>query len=402
MKVDFEGQPCFLHFYVCDVPYCVVSVGRLLRSGFDVNLSSKKPNTLDGHKVPITRHGSLLFLRPTLAPFDKEEFEVVCNTFHTQSAQGTIVAPVFRPLVQYHVDKWELSGNTLTRIHKRARATFFSPEGTKDRPVDLKDLADERVTYFEYADGRKETFTDNWRKAENPKGPSPERFVGKTAFKLSSKPTGRKLVGKQTTLPEPTPLRQLQPVPQQQLQQTEPEAPQPLFKQPTKGLKEQSTEDTFRLRLQQTSSGTLDDFRKALLEQLSEKDPATGQPYTHDLWLDFPSCWVRVHYENRNTLFVPEDSHFEEQLGNGRMTWIVLPDTEEVPFWHADVWRKNGATLISSPFVGATCFEKADLQLVEFEPEAPDYVARRPRGLKQPGEPTLTERLEHELTHLPF
>ena len=59
MQVDFEGQPCFLHFYVCDVPYCVVSVGRLLRSGFDVNLSSKKPNTFetaDGHKVPITRH----------------------------------------------------------------------------------------------------------------------------------------------------------------------------------------------------------------------------------------------------------------------------------------------------------------------------------------------------------
>ena len=46
--------------------------------------------------------------------------------------------------------------------------------------------------------------------------------------------------------------------------------------------------------------------------------------------------------------------------------------------------------------------EKADLQLVECEPEAPDYVAHRARGLRQPGEPTLTERLEHELTHLPF
>ena len=248
----------------------------------------------------------------------------------------------------------------MTRIHKRARATFVSPEGTKDRPVDLKDPADERVTYFEYADGRKETFTDNWRKAENPKRPSPERFVGKIVFKLSSKPTGRKLVGKQTTLGQPAPLRQ--PVPQQQLQQ-EPEAPQPLFKQPTKGLKEQSTEDTLRLRLEQTSSGTLDDFRKALLEQLSEKDPATGQPYTHDLWLDFPSCWVRVHYEQRTTLFVPEDPHFEEQLGNDRMTLVVRPETEEVPSWHADVWRKAGATLISSPFVGATCFEKLEGRL---------------------------------------
>ena len=134
MKVDFEGQPCFLHFYVCDVPYCVVSVGRLLRSGFDVSLSSKKPNKLstpDGHEVPIIRHGSLLFLRPTLAPFNKEEFEVVCNTFHNTSAQGTMVALVFRPLVQYHVDKWELSGNTLTLIHKRARATFFLPKGLR-------------------------------------------------------------------------------------------------------------------------------------------------------------------------------------------------------------------------------------------------------------------------------
>ena len=251
--------------------------------------------------MPITRHGSLLFLRPTLAPFNKEEFEVVCNTFHTQSAQGTIVALVFRPLVQYHVDKWELSGNTLSRIHKRARATCFSPEGTKDRPAELKDLADERVTYLLYADGRKEIFSDNWRKAENPKGPPPERFVGKIVFKLSPQ----------------THLRQ--PVPHQQLPQQEPEAPQPLFKQPTKGLKEQSTEDTFRLRLEQTSSGTLDVFRKALLEQLSEKDPATGQPYTHDLWLDFPSCWVRVHYEQRTTLFVPEDPHFEKQLGNGRI-----------------------------------------------------------------------------------
>ena len=50
-----------------------------------MNLSCKSPNTLstpDGHKVPIIRHGSLLFLRPALAPFNKEEFEVVRNTFH--------------------------------------------------------------------------------------------------------------------------------------------------------------------------------------------------------------------------------------------------------------------------------------------------------------------------------
>ena len=124
----------------------------------------------------------------------------------------------------------------------------------------MKDLSDERVTYYEYADGRKETLTDNWRKAANPNGPAPERFVGRTVFKLSSKPTGRKLVAKQTTLPEPTPLKP-KPQPQPQEQELSVEAPQPLLKQPQKGLKEQSTDDAFRLRLQQTSSRTLEDFK---------------------------------------------------------------------------------------------------------------------------------------------
>ena len=74
------------------------------------------------------------------------------------------------------------------------------------------------------------------------------------------------LNSKQSTLLQPEPARlvqqQQQQAPQQELSA---EAPQPLFKQPTKGLKEQSTEDTFRLRLEQTSSGSLADFRKALL-----------------------------------------------------------------------------------------------------------------------------------------
>ena len=56
----------------------------------------------------------------------------------------------------------------------------------------------------------------------------------------------------------------------------------------------------------------------------------------------------------------------------------------------------------SEPFVGANCFEKATLDAFDVEPEGQDFVAQKARGLKQPGEPTLTERLEHELTHLPF
>ena len=68
VKMNFDGQDSFLHFYVCDVPYCVVSVGRLLRQGYSVQLSSEEHSLVnpEGCCIPVERHGSLLFLRPTL------------------------------------------------------------------------------------------------------------------------------------------------------------------------------------------------------------------------------------------------------------------------------------------------------------------------------------------------
>ena len=100
-----------------------------------------------------------------------------------------------------HTDKLELSGNTLTRTHKRPRAAFPPPDGTKD-------LADERTTCLEYEDGSKETLVDNWREVENPKERSSQRFVGKTVFKLKSAPTGKRLLHKRSTFPEPQPLQE--------------------------------------------------------------------------------------------------------------------------------------------------------------------------------------------------
>ena len=40
VKMNFASQHSFLHFYVCDA-YCVISVGRLLRQGYSVQLSSE-------------------------------------------------------------------------------------------------------------------------------------------------------------------------------------------------------------------------------------------------------------------------------------------------------------------------------------------------------------------------
>ena len=46
----------------------------------------------------------------------------------------------------YRNDKWELEWNTLVRYHKRPRRTLFSPRGTRDRPLELDELANMRET----------------------------------------------------------------------------------------------------------------------------------------------------------------------------------------------------------------------------------------------------------------
>ena len=57
----------------------------------------------------------------------------MCNTFHSMSAQGTSAAPKFTPtfklVVQYHIDKRELSGNTLTPHAQKGERYFLFSRG---------------------------------------------------------------------------------------------------------------------------------------------------------------------------------------------------------------------------------------------------------------------------------
>ena len=170
MKLD-EVPVCF-HFYVC-VPYPAISVARLLLQGYKVSMESPDACMLkipDGREARIARHGSLLFLCPQLDKFDEFSFAPLCNDFHAQfsaPAPPGLIAPTFNP-VYYHADRWVLIGNTLIPLHPRARKTLFVPTGTKDRPLDIDTLASERVTEMTFSDGSKKTFTDDWRRSDDP------------------------------------------------------------------------------------------------------------------------------------------------------------------------------------------------------------------------------------------
>ena len=208
-----EGKRLRLNFYVRDVPYSVVSVARLLQQGCKATLTSEgsRHEGPSGEVMPVVRYGSLLFMCPKLVSFDPEEYANFSATFHAQFAARPppgIVAPTFKPTIQYHADKRVLdsANHTLTRLHTRVRTPLFSPGGTKDRPIDLKDLSNERTTYMEFEDA-----TTTSALTTGGLGTIPERFKrrgfkGRSVFKLASVPTGSKLLGKQSTLKPPEPL----------------------------------------------------------------------------------------------------------------------------------------------------------------------------------------------------
>ena len=140
---EIEGKSLWMKCYVRHVPYSIISVARLLQQGCKATLSSEgsRLEGPSGESMPVVRYGSLLFLCPKLVSFDPSEYSEFSTSFHVQFAVRPppgLVAPTFKKTFQYRADCWVLdsANHTLTRLHKRPRATLFSPEGTQDRPVE--------------------------------------------------------------------------------------------------------------------------------------------------------------------------------------------------------------------------------------------------------------------------
>ena len=61
------------------------------------------------------------------------------------------------------VDYWEVSGNTVRRVHAVPRTQLYVPNEADNPPVALEDLQDTRTSHVVRLDGTKETLNDNWR-----------------------------------------------------------------------------------------------------------------------------------------------------------------------------------------------------------------------------------------------
>ena len=408
----------YLHFYVTDIEYPLVSVGRLLNQGYQVELSSEEMvlKSPCGSKIQLHRHGSLLFMKPSLQLFDSVDFESVCVTFHEKFKPNNVeptsndkspkdlVAPIsgFKP-IYYHADRWyfDTSRNVLIRYHKRQRKNLFTPEGTSDRPVELDKIAQLRKTFVTFEDKSEQVIEDDWRTSDDPKRALDKFWKGRTEFTLISAPTGRRLEGKQSTLPV---VQDLSKTKSSRVTSTS------SYQKPTSdsAMFESHPVNPSRQLLEElaVAGDNIDQVKEILLRYWEQPDPTTGLPYTHDFWLKCPLFWLRFHYEPRTTLFTPRELDLIggpslEDLGSQRMTLCV---TSVGNIWKHDTWIVDKLE-VYEPFTGLTLFDLSEKDVYD-PPPLPevdiDTSAHVPRSLQVPKEPTAQERAEHELTHLPF
>ena len=408
----------YLHLYVTDIEYPLVSVGRLLNQGYQVELSSEEMvlKSPCGSKIPLHRHGSLLFMKPSLQVFDSVDFESVCVTFHekfkpnnvestsNEKTPKDLVAPTsgFKP-IYYHADRWyfDTSRNVLIRYHKRQRKNLFTPEGTSDRPVELDKIAQLRKTFVTFEDKTEQVIEDDWRTSDDPKRALDKFWKGRTEFTLISVPTGRRLEGKQSTLPV---VQDLSKTKSSRVTSTsadqKPTSDSAMFESHPVNPSRQLLEELA------VAGDNIDQVKEILLRYWEQPDPTTGLPYTHDFWLKCPLFWLRFHYESRTTLFTPRELDLIggpslEDFGSQRMTLCV---TSVGNIWKHDTWIVDKLE-VYEPFTGLTLFDLSEKDVYD-PPPLPevdiDTSAQAPRSLHVPKEPTAQERAEHELTHLPF
>ena len=411
--LSLNDTVCYLQFYVCDVNLPVVSVSRLLSQGFTTLLS---PNSLqltapDGTQIDILRKGPMFYLQPQILDFDQTMFDTVCNGMIKQlhvaatltntknNWDHSLVAPttetqtsVKKPIF-YHADRWalDLKENTLTRIHKRPRKTMFVPLGTKDMPIELDKLAEQRTTFVEYQNGEKVTLSDLWRTSDDPTKvlKADMTWTGKTVFKLLAEQDGRRFTKKtslRTTFnTEPEVLEQSLPATSSTSKLEDAKTSTPLAKNLLFGTEE---------------------FKTYVTKLWDELDPITKTLRTTDYWLYLPTCWIRFHYEPLKHLFVPSsiDTKVDfDRLGRTRLT--LMFDKEGKATWNEDTWQEDEVSKLDVPhfFTGATCFPLVPKEVVlDAEPAGDDFRGQKPKTLSVPLEPSAEERTIHELTHLPF
>ena len=171
-----------IHFYVdyvvCDADRPILSVVRLLESGWSIRLKgNQRLMAKDDVRIPLTTHRGLLYVCPNrrLTPEETTPPKFTGYVYHIDPRipETLFIGPVQRTDA-YH---WVLKNGYLTRVHKNWRKAMFEPRGQGDMPISFDKLTGQRTTNIEYEDGTTEVVEDNWQPAARPTGRATKRIV---------------------------------------------------------------------------------------------------------------------------------------------------------------------------------------------------------------------------------
>ena len=228
------------------------------------------------------------------------------------------------------------------------------------------------------------------------------------------------------TSPKPEPSQTLKPS-SEALQPSSSPIERRVLSRRTEVLETLDSENTILSRLR--SVQVFDNKMKEDLLRLFHShtpDPLTGMERTTDYWVQLLSFWIRMIHQKRTDLVHPDDepspidakrdNEFGDSLMADRYTYIVESQflesngTEIEDYW-CSVRDDDGTVKepeqdprrdLFQAWRGFSVFVPIPIEYERAEQETSHRHARVPKGLKVPGEPSSSERKQHELTHLPF
>ena len=312
----------------------------------------------------------------------------------------------------------------MTRHHAKKRNSLFDFNVIRnDPPIEVERLTGKREIFKKYSDGSISKVIDpDFRSLLTRSNIDDKDWTGATTFYFaptritnprSFKEKGPLQPSKVKILPE-TPIAK----PSSSDFSPEKEQLTVRFAQ-SRGTEESESQILSRLR----SSRSFDHaMRDDLMRLFRTLNTLTGQERTTDYWVQLPGYWIRMVHRARTDIVHPgiEPSPIQGPLGDclmaNRYTYFVWSQFQEnidheiedlrCPVITPDGIEKHPeedpSRELYQAWKGFVVFAIQSIELEKIEQETIDVSARPAKGLKIPGESSISERRQYELTHLPY
>ena len=385
--INEQDRQIVIPFYVCDVNAPILSVSRLIKQGFEINLGEKSKLRQPPHfESTITPKDALLHVHLRMTKM-RNTHHLVVNQEETGKTTAVIRAKTVAPTTKSPEASPNIGGNDIwtrndqgyiVRIRKGLRRALFIPYNS-GCPVDIEQLEDYRKTLIRQP-GKKEIIIEDDFQQKDKKQQNRiiqgSTWIGETWFK--PKASGAPSVAPaQTTAEEEGKEQPQQPASRQRLTGMQPER---TTKQETRDKTSEERVHTY----------------------IPPPDPSQK---TADYWIREGHLWKRVHVVPRTSFYCPEATAKGPDIDN----LLLQRTTRTKPLDGSrarridDEWTTEPQPQQAQQWTGPTNFEdkpsfKEQLQ----EDEEKNHQATKAKAVAAPKQPTEQEIIEHNLTHMPF